>query len=253
MAVVKDSPIPLYLQIEEEIRGRIDGGLLGPLTQLSSEAELSEEFGVSRMTARKALDRLVGDGILFRRPGKGTFVAPAKVAHTASTQLSFSATMDAIGRQHTTRVLEAGIVSIPTKVALELNIDSSGQAVYLRRLRLLDDEPAAIHVSYLPVRYAGILESDLTGSLTALMQRVGARVSEARDTFQAVRASPDEARLLNVEIGSPLVRIEGTAFAANMEPLRYTDALYRGDRFRFTIDTQRPADLRLEIESAGTS
>lgn len=249
MTVVKESPIPLYLQIEEEIRGRIESGELKPLSQLSSEAELSDEFGVSRMTARKAVDRLVGDGILFRRPGKGTFVAPAKVSHAASTELSFSAAMDALGRAHSTRVLDAGLVAVPAKVAGRLEIDPSSQVVYLRRLRLLEGEAVAIHVAYLPARFAAILEGDLTGSLTALMQAAGARITEAHDTLEAVRATGDDARWLGVDTGTPLVRIEGTAYANGREPLRYSDALYRGDRFRFGVSSARQADLRVEIKT----
>lgn len=249
MTVVKDSPVPLYLQIEEEIRGRIEEGQLTALAQLPSEAELSDEFAVSRMTARKALDRLVADGILFRRPGKGTFVAPAKISHRASTQLSFSAAMDELGRAHSTRVLEAAIVPVPPRVAHHLDIDTGAQVVSLRRLRFLDDEPVAIHAAYLPVGYAGVLKGDLSGSLTELMRAEGARIADARDFVESMQASPEHARLLGIAPGAPLLRIEGTAYAANMEPVRYTDALYRGDRFRFGVDTQRPADLHVEIKT----
>lgn len=251
--VVKDSPVPLYLQIEEEIRGRIDRGMLAALAQLPSEAELSDEFAVSRMTARKALDRLVADGILFRRPGKGTFVAPEKVSHHASTQLSFSAAMEALGRVHSTRVLEAAIVTAATRVADHLEIDRGGQVVSLRRLRFLEDEPVAIHAAYLPVKYAGLLKGNLSGSLTELMQAEGARIMEARDFVEATQATVEQARLLNIATGAPLLRVEGTAFAGNMEAVRYTDALYRADRFRFGIDTQRPSDLHVEIKSGADS
>ena len=84
--VVRQSPVPLYIQIDEELRGQIESGELGPLAQVPSETDLAERFSVSRMTARKALDRLVADGMLFRQPGKGTFVAPTKIAHGASDQ-----------------------------------------------------------------------------------------------------------------------------------------------------------------------
>ena len=105
--VVRASPVPLYIQIDEELRGQIESGELGPLAQVPSETDLADHFSVSRMTARKALDRLVADGMLFRQPGKGTFVAPTKIAHGASQGLSFSAAMAAQGLSCETRVLEA--------------------------------------------------------------------------------------------------------------------------------------------------
>ena len=115
--VVRASPVPLYIQIDEELRGQIESGELGPLAQVPSETDLAEHFSVSRMTARKALDRLVADGMLFRQPGKGTFVAPTKIAHGASQGLSFSAAMKAQGLRCETRVLEAESIKAPSNVA----------------------------------------------------------------------------------------------------------------------------------------
>jgi GntR family transcriptional regulator len=242
------SPIPLYIQIEEELRALIASQQLPPYGQVPSEAELSERFGVSRMTARKALDRLVGDGVLFRQPGKGTFVAPPKIAHGPSQQLSFSSAMRALGLRHETRVLEAGMVPAPSPIGLALNLPFGSPAVFMRRLRIVEGIPAALHISYLPPRFAKLLERDLTGSLYELMANLGARVEQARDSLEAVLATGEEARLLGVQPGAPLVRIQGIGYSGTMEPLRYTEALYRGDRFRFGVDTTRPADLRVELK-----
>ncbi len=247
-ALVRASPVPLYIQIEEELRGLIQGQELGPYAQVPSEADLSERFGVSRMTARKALDRLVGDGVLFRQPGKGTFVAPPKISHGPSQQLSFSAAMRALGLRHETRVLESGMVPAPSNIALALNLPFGSPAVFIRRLRIVESVPAAIHMSYLPPRYAALLDSDLTGSLYDLMVGLGARVEEARDTVEVVLATGDDAQILKVPMGAPLIFIQGVAYSAALEPLRYSEALYRGDRFRFGVDTTRPADLRLEVK-----
>jgi len=249
MMVTVNSPIPLYLQIEEELRGLVESGELGPMARVPSESELSERFGVSRMTARKALDRLVADGILFRQPGKGTFVAQPKIAHGPSQLLSFSAAMTAQGVRHGTRVLDAGMVPAPGTVARDLRITPGSPVVLVRRLRLIDDEPAAIHRSYVPARFAAILQGDLSGSLTELMVKAGARVAYTNDAIEAVLASPDDARLLAVRTGSPLVFISGVAFSREMEPLRSTQALYRGDRFRFRVDTTGTPDLRMERKS----
>lgn len=253
--VIRESPIPLYIQIEEELRGSIRSGELEPMTQVPSEAELSDRFRVSRMTARKALDRLVGDGLIFRQPGKGTFVAPPKIAHGPSLALSFSAAMRAQGMAVETRVLEAGLVRAPSNIAAALALPNEGAVVFMRRLRFVRGVPSALHVSYLPARYSLLLEADLTGSLSDLMAGVGARVESTRDTIEAVIARGDEARVLSVAVGSPFILIQGVAYSATLEPLRYTEALYRGDQWRFMLDTTRPAgDFRPEpkhTDSAG--
>jgi GntR family transcriptional regulator len=248
--VVRASPVPLYIQIDEELRGQIQSGELGPLAQVPSETDLAEHFRVSRMTARKALDRLVADGMLFRQPGKGTFVAPAKIAHGASQGLSFSAAMQEQGLRCETRVLEAEIVGAPSNVARALSLSSGAQAIFLRRLRIVDGEPAAIHLSYMPARLAALLEADLTGSLSDLMAHVGARVERSEDSVEAVLATGEEARLLDVRPGSPLVLIRGVAYSAGREPIRYTEALYPGARWQFSLQVSGAADLRPELKPA---
>jgi len=246
---LRSSPVPLYLQIEEDLRSRIRAGELRPLDQVQSEIELAESFGVSRMTARKSLDRLVGEGLLFRRPGKGTFVAPEKIAHSASTRLSFSAGMSSLGLRMATRVLDAGLTPAPDAIATALRLPRGTGVAYVRRLRAVEGEPAAIHLAYLPPRLAGVLDEDLEGSLNELMIRAGARVSHARDTIEAVSATGEEAKLLGVRKGSALVRIEGVGLSASLEPLRYSEALYRGDRFRFGLAGEgEAADLRVEVK-----
>jgi GntR family transcriptional regulator len=117
----------------------------------------------------------------------------------------------------------------------------------MRRLRIVEGEPAAIHTSYLPARYAGVLEGDLTGSLTELMAAVGARVTESRDGLEAVVAVGEDAKLLGVHAGHPVVLITGVAYSTALEPLRYSEALYRGDRFRFSVDTTSAPELRIEV------
>lgn len=249
--VVRASPVPLYIQIDEELRGQIESGELGPLAQVPSETDLAEHFSVSRMTARKALDRLVADGMLFRQPGKGTFVAPTKIAHGASQGLSFSAAMKAQGLSCETRVLEAETVGAPSNVARTLSLPAGGQAIFLRRLRIVDGTPAAIHLSYMPARLSALLEADLSGSLSELMSRVGARVERSEDSVEAVLATGEEARLLNVPEGSPLVLIRGTAYSSGNEPIRYTEALYPGGRWQFSLQISGEADLRPQLKAEG--
>jgi GntR family transcriptional regulator len=245
--VVRASPVPLYIQIEEELRGQVESGELGPLAQVQSETELAERFSVSRMTARKALDRLVGDGMLFRQPGKGTFVAPAKMSHHPTQGLSFTAAMRAQGLETETRVLEAALVRAPLNVARALGLAPGSQVVFMRRLRIVGGNPAAIHLSYLPGRLSALLDLDLTGSLSDLMGAIGARVERSEDRVEAVAATGEDASLLGVRGGAPLIFIRGTAFSGTGEPVRYSEALYPGDRWTFHVDNTREVDLRPEF------
>jgi GntR family transcriptional regulator len=238
-----DSPVPLYLQIEEELRGMIQAGELGPLARVPSENALSERFGVSRMTARKAIDRLVAEDVMFRRPGKGTFVGQPKIAHDPSQLLSFSAAMNAQGVHHSTRVLEAGTGPAPSNIARDLRLSPGSRVILVRRLRLIDDQPVAIHTSFIPARFVAILQGDLTGSLNQLMTSAGARVTSTNDSVECVLAVGEIARRLHVRAGSPLVFISGIAYSREMEALRHSEALYRGDRFRFRVDTTGGADM----------
>ena len=234
----------------KSFEGRSNSGELGSLEQVPSETDLAEHFSVSRMTARKALDRLVADGMLFRQPGKGTFVAPTKIAHGASQGLSFSAAMKQQGLDCETQVLEAEIVGAPSNVARALSLPAGAQAIFLRRLRIVDGEPAAIHLSYMPARLSALLDSDLSGSLSDLMSHVGARVERSEDSVEAVLATGEEAKLLDVRPGSPLVLIRGIAFSASNEPIRYTEALYPGARWQFSLQVSGTTDLRPHLKPA---
>jgi GntR family transcriptional regulator len=249
---LRSSPVPLYIQIEEDIRSRIRSGELRPLDQIPSEFDLAESFGVSRMTARKSLDRLVDEGLAVRRAGKGTFVSQSKIGHNASTRLSFSHAMQSLGLTVTTRVLDAGLISAPSAIARALREPEGSDLPLIRRLRLVENQPAAIHVAFLPRHLAPVLDQELTGSLNELMARAGACVSHARDTIEGTAASADQARLLRIAKGAPLIRVEGVALSASHTPLRYTEALFRADRFRFRVsDDGDSPDLRVEIKTDG--
>jgi GntR family transcriptional regulator len=243
----RGSITPLYLQIEEELRGQVRSGQLAELSRAPSEWELSQRFQVSRMTARKAVDRLVADGVLVRRAGMGTFVARRRIPHGASQQLSFSAAMRELGLPLATEVLEVQEVGAPRYVADALELPAGASVILVRRLRNVAEEPAAIHTAYFGEHFLYLLDADLTGSLTDVMASHGDLVVHATDFIEAVVASGEEARLLRIAPKSPLVRIEGVALSATHQVLRYSEGLYRGDRFRFATDTSTAREMTVQF------
>jgi GntR family transcriptional regulator len=236
----RDAPQPLYLQIRKALHDEIRSGQYPPGSRVPSEQELATQYGVSRMTARKSLDALVAQGLLFRRPGKGTFVTANVLSYGLSTTLSFSRTLRARGYEIETQVLRQEIIPGPPQVTEMLHLPADSKVLIVHRLRWVADEPAAIHVSYLDGRiFAPLLRVDLeTGSLLEAIEHIGGvRMAYTRDTVQAAQASAEESRLLRVPAGAPVLRVEGTTYDQRNQPVRFTRAIYRGDKFKLVIQS----------------
>ena len=144
--------VPRYFTIEQSLRARI--AELDAHAPLPSDAQLCEEFDVSRMTARGAMQRLVQEGLVYRVPGRGTFVAPARANRTASHILSFSDEMRRRGRRSTSRLVERVIRKATAEEARRL---STREVLVLRRVREADGEPVALETAVFPAERVGTL------------------------------------------------------------------------------------------------
>ena len=243
----RDSPQPLFLQLDNLLRSQIKEGSLTPGDRIPSEHELSREHGISRMTARRALDTLVMEGLLFRRPGKGTYVSE-KVQWPGATVFSFSTAMASLGLAVTTRVVELTLDTPSESIARDLRVGQGEQIVRLTRLRLIEGQPVALHTSYMSREYyPAIRHADLvTTPLNKVMEAIsGRRIINSRDYVEVTLAHPEEAALLEIPAGSPLLLVRGLVLSERGHPERATKSLFRGDRFRFTIEGGT-----LEVKSA---
>lgn len=253
----KRSSVPLYVQVQNLITAQIRAGEFQPGHQVPSETEIAAQHNISRMTARKALDSLVAKGILYRRKGKGTYVAEHLMAYGMSTILSFSGTFNARGHRVTTRVLSTAVIPASDHIREALHLNPFAQMIMIRRLRLLDQVPAAIHTSYLdhPL-FAPILDMDLSQvSLLDAIQRVlGLPVAYSRDSVQAVLPSREEADLLGVAPTDPALEVVGVAYTEGGQPIRLTRGVYRGDMFKLTVTNTatQPASLNISQAMAGS-
>lgn len=248
--VDKDSSLPLYVQIQSVILEGIRSGVYRPGAQVPSELEIAEQYNVSRMTARKALDHLTSKGILYRRLGKGTFVTENVLSYGLSTMLSFSQTLRAQGHEVDTQILAIRVIPGPPEVTSALTMSPESQVVMIRRLRIVDGEKAALHTSYLEYpRFAKILDVDLVQEslLRAIEAISGTSVAYSVDTVQAVRANVENANLLGVDRDAPLLQVEGVAFTDGGHPIRYTRAVYPGHLFRFVVRNSADQGASLKL------
>lgn len=248
----KDSPIPLYYQLVETLRERIRSGELKPGAQLPPERDLSEHYGISRMTVRQALQYLIREEALIAKQGLGTFVAEPKLTYDPLHLLGFTEDTLRRGAAATSRVIEQAIVEPPASIGARLGLRPRERAVRIVRLRMSDDTPMLLETVYLPsARFRGIERADLAKqSLYQLMRdRYGVRLQGAFSTLEAVLANEYECELFGLTSDTPMILLEGVTYDEDDQPIEYFKAVYRGDRFQIQLDS-RPNNSREAISAS---
>jgi GntR family transcriptional regulator len=225
---------PLYLWVAALLREQIDAGTLDPHGAVPSERALSEQYGVSRMTARHAVETLTREGYLYRHPRRGTFVAQPRLRFSVG---SFTKNMAAADLAPGTEVLSAQTVDPDPVVSRLLGIPPGGRVHELQRLRTALGEPVAIeNIQLSATRFPGLLDHDLTGSLWALMRATyGVCPLRADARVVAVTLDRFEAEALAVKPGSPAIVLTRTVFDDRDDVVELARDVYRGDRSEFSV------------------
>ena len=225
---------PLYQQLQRALRQAIDTRVLGPDDALPPERDLADEFKVSRITVRKAIDGLVSEGLLVRRQGSGTFVC-ARVEKNFSKLTSFSEDMRARGRRPRSVWLRKSAGTVTPEEALTLR-SSPGTPVYrFHRIRFADDAPMALE-------YATILASCLPSldavesSLYAALEQAGNRPVRALQRLRAVLVTAEQAELLQAKAKDAGLLVERLGFLKDGRAAEFTQSFYRGDIYDFVAE-----------------
>lgn len=244
LKVDPESPLPIYYQIREQLRQQILGGRLKPGDPLPSEKEICAACGVSRMTARAALSQLAQEGLVVRRRGKGTFVAPQKATLPGSlVPMSYTALIDSLGLRAGAAIRSRDLLPAPPPVAEALGIPEGETVIRIVRIRQADHQRMALETSFLPHRlFPTLLDLDLTDrSLYRVMEEVFSLAPAwAEDTIELSTAGPYEAAELGIPEGTPLVLSTRIGYSEQGVPLVFTRTIHRGDRFRATVRCRRP-------------
>jgi GntR family transcriptional regulator len=243
-SIDKRSPVPMYYQIMRQLLEKISGGEFVVDTALPPERELAEAYRVSRMTVRQAIAELVNEGILVRRKGIGTFVAPPKLEQTLSRLTSFTEDMAQRGMKAGASVLSFEKIIPDSSIRKILGLNVEDQAFECVRLRLADEEPMALETTTLAVSLCPQLRrEDLENSslYSVLAERWGVRLDYSMQSIEPALAPPYEASLLHVPIGSPLLLMHRTTYDQDGRVVEHVKSLYRGDRYKFVIELRRKA------------
>jgi GntR family transcriptional regulator len=236
--------VPKYHQLFELIRQKIEAGEWLPYQPIPSERDLVELYNVSRVTVRQALENLAIQGYVFREHGKGTFVSPPKLQQNIQVLNSFSEDMQGRGLAPGQKIIKFELIKPGPKIAERLEIQSENdQVIFIERLRLAGSEVVGLHRCFLnlPNRLQ-FTQSDLeaTGSLYRLLEeKLNVFPLEADEELEATLADSQDAKLLGIPPGSPILSIERTVWSQYRRPFEFVQMIFRGDRYRYFWHTTR--------------
>ncbi len=230
--------IPRHRAVELHLRDRVAN--LGPGEPIESDAELRALFNVSRMTVRQATQRLADEGLIYRVPGVGTFVAEPRVHPDAVRLRSFTEEMARRGAEASSRVLLLEIrTGLPGELAA-LRLSPGAKVARVRRLRLADGRPVAIEDVVVPISCAAVLNEDLEqGSLYDALRALGHVPTRATGTLIAANADEQDAALLGVRPDAALLVEERLVADQHDLPLAKTETRYAGGEFVFPLTLSR--------------
>lgn len=237
----KRSAIPYYLQLADLLRAEITTRSERS-DALPSENILLKKYNVSRATVRSALNALERQGIIYRRRGKGSYVNVRRIESDLTSLVSTTEDMERRGWKLKTQVLDIACEPVLPKISSALDLPRSARVYQLTRLRFIDNKPLSLQTAFLPERLYPDLEAhDLSESLYNLSENVyRLQYWMAREVLRARGATRREAALLKMRAGAPVLYCERTTYSRDGAAMEFLQAVWRGDRYDFTVNLTRP-------------
>ncbi|GAB6168939.1 GntR family transcriptional regulator [Clostridium carnis] len=228
----KNSPIPVYYQLKNDLIAKISQGLWKAGECIASERELCEIYGVSRMTIRQAIGELVQEGILLRIKGKGTFVC--EQTFKQQDMMSFTEIIKQTGKDLKSEVVEFCKISTPENLAETFSLD---ELYKIKRKRIVDGECVALETVFIPVDYCGYIDEEmLKGSLFRILDEFGYVVEHSQSSIAAVIMNDELKDIFNVENEVPMLKIISKTFDKNNKLIFLEEAIYRSDKFLLQVN-----------------
>ena len=230
----RSNPTPLYRQLRRSLREAINEDVLAPDDSLPAERDIAEDFGVSRITVRKAIEGLVEEGLLDRRHGAGTFVA-SRIQKNMATLSSFSEDIASRGWQASSQWLSKAEARVTPSESLALGLPPETVVYRFDRIRFAEDKPLALEHAIVPASCLPSLDAVGT-SLYAALELTGNRPKKALQRLQAIAFDAEQARLLGVDEGDPGLFIERHGYLDDGRIVEVTRSYYRGDAYDFVAE-----------------
>jgi GntR family transcriptional regulator len=235
-----EAALPLYQQVKAVLRKQIESGQYPVSTALPTEHELSRSFQCSRATIRNAIRGLMSEGFVKPRSGVGTIVIRSRSEKRSDTMRGLTEELKEKGFPTEAVVLESKVVAAPPSVRTQLELFEGESVLHLIRLRTIAGRPFALLNAFVPATVGISPDEDFSGPLYDLIERShGMRISYGRDAISSRGAREDEAKLLRIEVNTPVLIIRRTAFLEYDKPIEYVEATIRGDLYEYTVTLPR--------------
>lgn len=231
----------LYVQLYEIIKEKIESDEWPVGSQIPTEEDLCKTYDVSKAPVRVAIQELVHNGYLMRQQGKGTFVCKRVIPQGLTMHTSFKELMLDAGVSLETVVLAKTVMMSTEDLEIVLNIPENTHLAYIKRLRVIDNEPIAVQVAYVPHKMCpGLLEEDYTtNSLIELLEsKYGFKITVVKDLIEVGRASAEEGKLLNIPGNSPVLLLE-QYFYSGETLILYMRSIKKPERFKLFMEFER--------------
>ncbi|MDU6923041.1 GntR family transcriptional regulator [Franconibacter helveticus 513] len=241
----KHSTVPVYLQLEAFLTAQIQSGALKPGDALPSEMALCQQFGIARMTARKAVDYLVRQGKVERRRGQGTFVAeekaPLRIALPLDRHLTSSEAITALNEPVVNRLICLERQAASRELAGQLGIRAGDEVWFMERLRLVGEVPFVFEQSWMVCDlFPDLSAADLNASKYAYISRKGFHVARSEKQIRAELPAQRVRDMLGIKREEPVLHATSLAWLSAGRPFEVSEIYYNQQHYVFTITAERP-------------
>lgn len=242
MAIERDSHISMYKQIANVLENAIYSGELKPNQKLPTEAELMDQFNVSRVTARTALQSLFEKGLIVRKQGKGTFVNDAPIHH----KLDFEGFYDSFTSKNMNAMLmDMKLVDTPEDVRDILG-DDFYRSFWIRRHYMRDDDMIGFGNGYYPkelAQYVTWSQAEENSMYHLLTKYLPFELKQSNLSIRAFPSTEEQAKLLGIDPHDPVLLLSRTMITSNNKPISHLRFVLRADTNEFNITLPNPFSL----------
>ncbi|WP_114766648.1 GntR family transcriptional regulator [Vibrio rhodolitus] len=241
----KESHVPIYLQIERILTQQIEQGILHPGDSIPSETVLAEQYQVSRMTARKAVDYLVRQGVVERQRGRGTFICQPtqelKMALPLDKHLTSSEVATSLNSPISNKLLHLEKMEAPAHIVQELGLEPGSLVWYMKRLRLVGEIPFVFESSYMLAEpmFADLQAHHLNSSKYSYLAEKGQKVGGSQKRIRAELPSEEVRTLLGLKRDEPVLCAHSIAQLESGQPFEASDIYYNQEHYTFTLEATR--------------